>query len=211
MGRRSHHRGRHGHRLDVGRPARPASAAPTTAPPAEPFDQPRQAGPLVASHDQAIEPAPVEPNRSAVSDVAVVQSGPEHSPTTESALGPPVIAPAAVMDPPPTPNRVSPSPVGGQPDERLGACTAPQLRRFIKSRPYVPLHELRRRFAIDGDDDEVSPVDLDDRRIFVGLPGRESVLLGELLRAGDIGFELSVDPATPIVVGVFPMRPVGRG
>ncbi len=29
-------------------------------------------------------------------------------------------------------------------------CTAPQLRQFIKSRPYVPMHELRRRFGIDG-------------------------------------------------------------
>ena len=43
--------------------------------------------------------------------------------------------------------------------ERRGTrspCTAPQLRRFIKSRPYVPMHELRRRFAIDGGDDDVS-------------------------------------------------------
>jgi hypothetical protein len=111
------------------------------------------------------------------------------------------------------PTQSSPAtlPRNGQSDERLGTCTAPQLRRFIKSRPYVPLHELRRRFGIDGDDDEVSAVDLTAGRIFVGLPGRESGLLGDLLRAGDIGFELSVDPATPIVVGVFPMRPVGRG
>jgi hypothetical protein len=70
---------------------------------------------------------------------------------------------------------------------------------------------LRRRFGIDGPDDDVSPIDLQDRRIFVGLPGRESQLLGELLHGGDIGFELSIDPATPIVIGVFPMRPVTRG
>ena len=31
-------------------------------------------------------------------------------------------------------------------NERPAGCTAPQLRRFIKSRPYVPMHELRRRF-----------------------------------------------------------------
>ena len=35
-------------------------------------------------------------------------------------------------------------------------ATAPQLRRFIKSRAYVPMHELRRRFAINGADDEVT-------------------------------------------------------
>ena len=41
--------------------------------------------------------------------------------------------------------------------DRNGQCTAPQLRRFIKSRPYVPMHELRRRFGINGDDDDVDP------------------------------------------------------
>jgi hypothetical protein len=90
-------------------------------------------------------------------------------------------------------------------------ATAPQLRRFIKSRAYVPMHELRRRFGINGGDDEVTPVDLERSRVFVGLPEREGRLLGELLRGGDIGYELSLDPITPIVVGVYPMRPVTRG
>jgi hypothetical protein len=90
-------------------------------------------------------------------------------------------------------------------------ATAPQLRRFIKSRAYVPMHELRRRFGIIGDDDDVTPVDLDRTRVFVGLPDREGRLLAELLRGGDIGYELSLDPISPIVVGVYPMRPVTRG
>jgi hypothetical protein len=98
---------------------------------------------------------------------------------------------------------------GSSPDNVLG-CTAPQLRRFIKSRAWVPMHELRRRFGIDGGDDDVTPVDLEVGRIFVGLPQREGRLLGELLRAGDIGYELSLDPITPIVIGVYPMRPVAR-
>jgi hypothetical protein len=89
-------------------------------------------------------------------------------------------------------------------------ATAPQLRRFIKSRAYVPMHELRRRFAMNGGEDDVTAVDLERRRIFVGLPEREGRLLGELLRGGDIGYELSMDPITPIVVGVYPMRPVTR-
>ncbi|HLX33652.1 MAG TPA: hypothetical protein VKR30_00245 [Candidatus Limnocylindrales bacterium] len=89
-------------------------------------------------------------------------------------------------------------------------ATAPQLRRFIKSRAYVPMHELRRRFAIDGGEDDVTAVDLDRSRIYVGLPEREGRLLGELLRGGDIGYELSLDPISPIVVGVYPMRPVTR-
>jgi hypothetical protein len=35
--------------------------------------------------------------------------------------------------------------------------------------------------------------------------------MAELLSAGDVGYELSLDPITPVVVGVYPMRPVPRG
>ena len=103
---------------------------------------------------------------------------------------------------------------GGQADgqgDRSAGCTAPQLRRFIKSRPYVPMHELRRRFAIDGGDDDVTQVRIDDSHVYVGLPSREGSLLGDLLRGGEIGYELSLDPRTPVVIGVYPMRPVPRG
>lgn len=73
------------------------------------------------------------------------------------------------------------------------------------------MHELRRRFGINGTEDDVAPIGLaDGRRIYVGLPAREGSLLGELLRAGDIGYELSLDPRTPIVIGLYPMRPVAR-
>ena len=89
--------------------------------------------------------------------------------------------------------------------------TAAQFRRFIKSRPYVPLHELRRRFELNGDLDEVSPVNLDAHgAVFLGLPPRESEFIATLVRDGEIGVELSQDPDVPIVVGVFPMRPVTR-
>src|SRR4051812_44080616 len=88
--------------------------------------------------------------------------------------------------------------------------TAAQLRRFIKSRPYVPLHELRRRFELNGDLDDVSKVEVPDGHVFVGLPPRESEFLAGLVRDGEIGLELCKDPPMPIVVGVFPMKPVTR-
>ncbi len=91
-----------------------------------------------------------------------------------------------------------------------GGCTAAQLRRFIKSRAYVPMHELRRRFAINGAEDDVTWIDTDHGRLFVGLPPCEGQLLGELIRSGDVGVELSLDPVSPIVIGVYPMRPVTR-
>ena len=89
-------------------------------------------------------------------------------------------------------------------------CTQAQLRRFIKSRPYVPMHELRRRFELNGQPDDVSPIRGPDGIIYVGLPRRESVFMAELLRQGDIGVELCRDPSVPMVVGVFAMRPVTR-
>jgi hypothetical protein len=89
-------------------------------------------------------------------------------------------------------------------------ATQAQLRRFIKSRPWVPMHELRRRFGINGGDDDVSPMRVDDHTLFIGMPPAEGRMMAELLTAGDVGYELSLDPVTPIVVGVYPMRPVPR-
>jgi hypothetical protein len=124
----------------------------------------------------------------------------------------------------PSPSDVAPdadamvAPSGGRPattdrspDGAPGAAaTASQLRRFIKSRPWVPMHELRRRFGIEGPEDEMSPVNGPDGRVFVGLPPREAALLGELIRQGEIGYELVHDPDCPAVAGVYPMRPVVR-
>jgi hypothetical protein len=98
---------------------------------------------------------------------------------------------------------------GGQSDGHTP--TQAQLRRFIKSRPYVPLHELRRRFELNGELDDVTPVrGPEGLTVYVGLPERESQLLAGLARDGDIGLELSRDPRVPIVVGVFAIRPVAR-
>ena len=94
--------------------------------------------------------------------------------------------------------------------ERRPNCTLAQMRRFIKSRPYVPVHELRRRFEIEGIEDEVSPVATEHGTIYVGLPPEQAQFLGELIRSGDVGCEMLLDPASPGVVGVFPMRPVAR-
>ncbi len=94
--------------------------------------------------------------------------------------------------------------------ERKPACTLAQMRRFIKSRPYVPVHELRRRFEIEGVEDDVSPLQTEKGTYYVGLPLQEAGYLGDLIKAGEVGYELLLDPTSPALVGVFPMRPVAR-
>jgi hypothetical protein len=99
---------------------------------------------------------------------------------------------------------------GAGPDGRKASCTMAQMRRFIKSRPYVPIHELRRRFEIEGCEDEVHPVATDKGTIYVGLPLEEAGFLGDLIKAGEVGCELLLDPCSPAIVGVYAMRPVAR-
>ena len=123
--------------------------------------------------------------------------------------------PATVPDAPAAPDGAGGPGAGGpalHPNgEEGGRCTQAQLRRFIKSRPYVPMHELRRRFELNGEPDDVSPVrHRATARIWVGLPPREAAFLGELVRQGEIGLELCHDPVVRIVVGVFAMRPIAR-
>ena len=85
------------------------------------------------------------------------------------------------------------------------------MRRFIKSRPYIPLHELRRRFLIDGIEDEVSPMSTGPGALFVGSAASGGRLTSAISsRSGEVGCELLLDPVSPAVVGVFPMRPVAR-
>ena len=117
----------------------------------------------------------------------------------------------------PTPASIAPSsaaqvPIAGclEGGEVNHGATAAQFRRFIKSRPYVPMHELRRRFGLNGECDDVVPIDTLDVRVFIGLPHREGQLMADLVRQGDVGLELGHDPEVAIVVGVFPMRPVAR-
>lgn len=101
------------------------------------------------------------------------------------------------------------APAEGTGPER-GRCTQAQLRRFIKSRPYIPMHELRRRFDLGGGPDDVSAVRTADGTIWIGLPPREAGFVGELLRQGEVGAEMSHDPEVSVVVGLFAMRPVTR-
>ena len=67
------------------------------------------------------------------------------------------------------------------------------------------MHELRRRFDINGEADDVQPVVTRDGRVWVGLPARESSFLAELVDRGEVGLELCHDPCVDMVVGVYAM------
>ncbi len=239
MSRRHHGRPHHHAPAAVDRPRRAAGVSPSATPQPEgsPAANARPAGAVPPELFQAtgqtpdaprppspvVPPMPVEPPLPVVPPMPVAaptfaqHQGPRPEPSSAAAegLSPAAHGPAPAAPAGPAPMATAASrppglPVNNAPD-RNGQCTAPQLRRFIKSRPYVPMHELRRRFGIDGGDDVVTPVRLEPGWVYVGLPTREGSLLGELLRAGEIGYELSLDPRSPIVIGVYPMRPIPRG
>jgi hypothetical protein len=140
-------------------------------------------------------PSPALPT-SAFAAVPALPADVERAPTL------PDIAPPAAANDAPAANGAGPA--------EGSACTQAQLRRFIKSRPYVPMHELRRRFELNGEADDVNPVRLSGSTVYVGLPPRESGFLADLARQGEIGLELCHDPLVAVVVGVYAMRPVSR-
>ncbi len=79
------------------------------------------------------------------------------------------------------------------------------LRRFITTRPYVTVAELRRRFCAD-EPDAVCSLRRDRTTVFVGLPERETAKLQELWMRDEIGLEMSVEVRAPVVVGIYPMH-----
>jgi hypothetical protein len=79
------------------------------------------------------------------------------------------------------------------------------LRRFVSSRPYVPVAELRRRFGLD-EPDAMVRIARNGTSAFIGLPAREASKLEELWARDELGVEISVDVHAPVVIGVYPMR-----
>ncbi len=194
---------RHGRGRGIG--AAPTVVAPEVAgvPPAE------------ADQDGADNPAAGEPSR--IGGPAASEARVGADPRSDTAARPgqasrndmrsQVVTPGPRRGPRPA---AQPAVTDDEAAAQRASCTLAQMRRFIKSRPYVPVHELRRRFVIDGIEDEVSPMAVEKGTLYVGLPEREAGFLGELVKAGEVGCELLLDPTSPAVVGVYPMRPVAR-
>ena len=76
---------------------------------------------------------------------------------------------------------------------------------FIRSRSYVTLPDLRRRFNIVADE-ETLPMEGPGGRVYVGLPKEPRQMLQDLWREGKVGLELSVAVQAPVVLGVFSLN-----
>lgn len=78
------------------------------------------------------------------------------------------------------------------------------LRRYLTSRPYVGVADIRRRFGLDAD--AISVISRNGITAYVGLPDREASKLQDLWQRDELGVELSVEVRAPVVVGVYPIR-----
>ena len=78
------------------------------------------------------------------------------------------------------------------------------LRRYLTSRPFISVADIRRRFGLDAE--AMSVVSRNGTTAYIGLPEREATKLQDLWQRDEVGLELSVEVRAPVVVGVFPMR-----
>lgn len=75
------------------------------------------------------------------------------------------------------------------------------LRWYIGTKSLMPIVDIRRRFGFDGD--EVTAIEDEYGKVYVGLPLVAAQALEELRQQGKIGYELSVDFHARIVVGAY--------
>ncbi len=78
------------------------------------------------------------------------------------------------------------------------------LRRYLTSRPYIAVADIRRRFGLEPD--VMSVVVRNGTTAYIGLPEREATKLQDLWQRDEVGVELSVEVHAPVVVGIYPMR-----
>ncbi len=78
------------------------------------------------------------------------------------------------------------------------------LRRYLTSRPFISVADIRRRFGLDPE--AMSVVSRNGTTAYIGLPEREATKLQDLWQRDEVGLELSVEVRAPVVIGIFPMR-----
>ena len=85
------------------------------------------------------------------------------------------------------------------PKKRLSKSS---LLWFIRSRSYVSVPDVRRRFNMEAGE-EVFPILTSTGRAYIGLPADAAKLLGDLVREGRIGLELRPGLMAKVALGVY--------
>lgn len=85
------------------------------------------------------------------------------------------------------------------PKKRLSKSS---LLWFIRSRSYVSIPDIRRRFNLDAGED-VSAIVGVNGRLFVGLPADAARVLGDLVKEGRVGLETEPGLLARAVVGAY--------
>jgi hypothetical protein len=94
------------------------------------------------------------------------------------------------------------------PKKRLSKSS---LLWFIRSRSYVSVPDIRRRFNLEAGE-EVFPIVTSNGRAYVGLPADAARVLGDLVREGRIGLELRPGLMAKVALGVYVVpQPHERG
>jgi hypothetical protein len=75
------------------------------------------------------------------------------------------------------------------------------LRWYIGTKSLMPIVEIRRRFGIEGDD--VTVLQDEQGKLYVGLPQQAAQALEELRQQGKIGYELSVEFHPRVLIGAY--------
>jgi hypothetical protein len=78
------------------------------------------------------------------------------------------------------------------------------LRRYLTSRPFIAVADVRRRFGLDPE--AMSVVSRNGTTAYIGLPEREATKLQDLWQRDEVGVELSVEVRAPVIVGIYPLR-----
>jgi len=74
---------------------------------------------------------------------------------------------------------------------------------YIRSKSYIPIPELRRRFEVSSE--EMSTIQDDGRQVYVGLPQDLADVVATLRRQNKIGLETAPEFSAPVVVGIYPL------
>ena len=85
------------------------------------------------------------------------------------------------------------------PKKRLSKSS---LLWFIRSRSYVSIPDIRRRFNLDTFD-EIHPIATPRGQAYVGLPSDAARALGDLVREGRVGLEIEPGLLARAAVGVY--------